>query len=327
MRRLDREERNLRAAVDWTLAHDDPDDGLRIIGATWRWYQQRGRLREARGLLTRLLSASSGGDPRVRIVGLAAEGGLAYWMDDFAAARAAYERAPRARATASGDPVLMADAHYDIGFLSMVAHEGDLLRDHEQQPSTCTSRPGREDGAIRARPGARARRVPGGDYREALDLETQNLAAFAARDRSSRLPTASRCCRPSAGGSARPSWHGAGVRGPALLLGHRQRVRARPQPRHGGDHPARRRRPRARRADRRRDLPAGPREGRDARAGQGAPPPRSGGARERALRRRAGGGAARRGRGDRGRGRRRDRVRDPAPSPASRVRRRGHQAS
>jgi predicted ATPase/class 3 adenylate cyclase len=177
MRWLDREERNLRAAVDWTLAHDDPDDGLRIIGATWRWYQQRGRLREARGLLTRLLSASSGGDPRVRISGLAAEGSLAYWMDDFAAASAAY-RERLELAMASGDSVLMADAHYDIGFLSMVAHEGDLLRDHEQQALDLYLAAGREDGAIRARQGLVLAVFLAGDYGKALDLETQNFDAF-----------------------------------------------------------------------------------------------------------------------------------------------------
>ena len=59
-------------------------------------------------------------------------------------------------------PSSMADAHYDIGFLSMVAHEGDLLR----RPRAAGPRPvprgrprGRGDpGAARARAG----RVPGG---------------------------------------------------------------------------------------------------------------------------------------------------------------------
>ena len=48
MRRIDHEDRNLRAAVDWALARGDTETGLRIIGRTWRWFQQRGRLREGR---------------------------------------------------------------------------------------------------------------------------------------------------------------------------------------------------------------------------------------------------------------------------------------
>ena len=180
MRRLDREERNLRAAVDWAIARDDSDTGLRIIGRTWRWYQQRGRLREARGLLARLLAAPGGDDPRVRIAGLAAEGSLAYWMDDFDAARSAYgERLELA--TASGDPILMADAHYDVGFLSMVANEGDLLREHEQRALDLYLAAGYEDGAIRARQGLVLAVFLAGDYRDALDLEAQNLEAFSRR--------------------------------------------------------------------------------------------------------------------------------------------------
>ena len=91
MRRLDREDHNLRAAIDWALANGEPDLGLRIIGPTWRWFQQRGRLREARALLARAARAPATGDVRIRIAGLAAEGGLAYWMNDFAAARLAYD--------------------------------------------------------------------------------------------------------------------------------------------------------------------------------------------------------------------------------------------
>ncbi len=88
---LDREERNLRAALDWSLAHDAPTHGLRIIGATWRWFQGRGRLREARSTVTKLLARPSPSDPRVRIAALAAAGGFSYWMRDFAAAWAVYE--------------------------------------------------------------------------------------------------------------------------------------------------------------------------------------------------------------------------------------------
>ena len=177
MRRLDREDRNLRAAVDWALANDEPALGLRIVGAIWRWFQQRGRIREARALLAELLARPSPDDVRVRIAGLAAEGGLAYWMKDFPAARTAYEERLEL-ATATGDPILLADAHYDLGFLSMVAQDGEALRDHEQRALELYLDAGDEEAATRARQALVLSFFLGGDYQAAADLEYQNLEVF-----------------------------------------------------------------------------------------------------------------------------------------------------
>jgi hypothetical protein len=177
MRLLDREDRNLRAAIDWTLANDRPDLGLRIMGAIWRWFQQRGRLREARGLLAGLLAQPLDGDIRIRIAGLAAEGGLAYWMNDFPASRLAYEER-LALATETGDPLLMADGHYDLGFLSMVSQEGALLRQHEERALELFLLAGDEQGVIRARQALVLAVFLAGEYATACELENQNLAAF-----------------------------------------------------------------------------------------------------------------------------------------------------
>ena len=176
MRRLDREDRNLRAAVEWTLAHDDADDGLRIMGATWRWFQRRGRLREGRQLVAQLLEMPVS-DPRILVAGLAAAGGLAYWMDDFAAARTAYDRRLEL-AMATGDAVLMADAHYDLGFMAMVANDEAGLRTHEQRALDLYLTADNEMGAIRARQALVLALFLAGDYLSAAGLETQNLEAF-----------------------------------------------------------------------------------------------------------------------------------------------------
>ena len=177
LHRLDREGHNLRAAIDWSLANEEPGLGLRIMGSIWRWFQQRGRLREGRALLAQLLVRPSDGDVRIRIAGLAAEGGLAYWMDDFAGARTAYDER-FGLASGTGDPVLMADAHYDLGFLSMVAQEGDQLREHEQLALELYTAAGHEAGAIRARQALVLAVFLAGDYPTALEFEVQNLAAF-----------------------------------------------------------------------------------------------------------------------------------------------------
>src|SRR4029079_6184363 len=177
MRLLDREDRNLRAVIDSTIESDRPELGLRLVGAIWRWYQARGRIREARTVLAELLARPWDGDVRIRIAALAAEGGLAYWMNDFDAARPAYDER-LALATTLGDRVLLADAHYDIGFLAMVVGDAPELRDHEQLALELYEAEHRDDGVLRARQALVLGVFLVGDYRAALELEQQNLEVY-----------------------------------------------------------------------------------------------------------------------------------------------------
>jgi len=180
MRHLDHEEHNLRAAIWWSLAAEDPDLGLRLMGATWRWYQQRGRLREGRAVLTDLL-ARPPGDPRIRIGGLAAEGGLAYWMDDIPGARRLYEER-LALAESLGDAELIADGHYDLGFVFMVLKDADALRLHEQLALDGYVAAGREGEAIRARQAFVLALFLAGDFEAALQQQEAAIARFRERD-------------------------------------------------------------------------------------------------------------------------------------------------
>jgi hypothetical protein len=174
--RLDVEIYNLRAACDFGLQRGIDDIPLRILAATWRWFQQRGLLREARGILQPLL-AHDGIDPRLRIDALAAEGGLAYWVNDVEACRAAYgERL--ALAEASGDPLLRADAHYDVGFLSMLAREPAGLLEHEQLALGLYEQLGNDGGAMRARQALGLATFLVGDYARARDIEIRNQEEF-----------------------------------------------------------------------------------------------------------------------------------------------------
>ena len=176
--RLDLEQHNVRAALDWSIRTGETRDGLRIMAATWRWFQQRGRTHEARSTLGRLM-ANAPDDARLRLGALAAEGGLAYWADDFDAARGAYEdRLTIAEQT--GDAGLRADAHYDLGFMFMVAQDPEGLREHEQQALDLYSSVGQADGELRARQALVLGVFLTGDNKLALELETKNLAAFRA---------------------------------------------------------------------------------------------------------------------------------------------------
>ena len=174
--RLDAEVYNLRAACDFGLRRNRDDIPLRILAATWRWFQQRSFLREARGILQPLL-AHEGIDPRVRIGGLAAEGGLAYWMNDFEACRAAYsERIAIARAI--GEDQLLADAEYDVGFLSLIDKDPEGLLAHELRALELYEAIGDDGGAMRARQAVGLAHFLNGEYGRAQEYELRNQEEF-----------------------------------------------------------------------------------------------------------------------------------------------------
>jgi hypothetical protein len=178
LRRLDLEEHNVRAALDRALRTGDTATGVRIAAPIWRWYQQRGRLREGRGALARLLERPPA-DLGLRITALAADGGLAYWADDFEAARGAYE-ARLALAEESRDPGLVADGHYDLGFIFMVRQDPERLSEHERRALDLYTQTGNENGQLRARQALVLAEFLKGEYARALELESENLAAFRA---------------------------------------------------------------------------------------------------------------------------------------------------
>jgi predicted ATPase/class 3 adenylate cyclase len=181
LRRFDREQHNIRAALDWSLRTGNIAIGLRIASATWRWSSQRGRLREARAVLSQLLDAPAPDlDPRIRIAGLSADGGLAYWMNDFESARARYEER-LGLAESIGEAKLEADANYDIGFIFMVAQQRERLLEHEQKALDLYEAIGDEDGLLKARQALVLAVFLGGDYRRALELEDANLELFRRR--------------------------------------------------------------------------------------------------------------------------------------------------
>jgi predicted ATPase/class 3 adenylate cyclase len=178
IRRLDREQHNVRAAIDWALRTGDLDTGLRVAAPIWRWFQQRGRLHEGRDALDRLL-ATPPSDARLHIDALAAVGGLAYWGDDFVVAGAAYEQR-LALAEETGDPLLRADAHYDLGFISMVGADPQALREHEATALELYTAANHQAGIPKARQALVLGVFLTGDYAGALELEEKNLAEFRA---------------------------------------------------------------------------------------------------------------------------------------------------
>ena len=113
---LQTEHENLRAALRWSIEHDDADIGLRIVGALWRFWHLAGHLSEGRRWTAAVLDLpSAAGRTVARAKALSAAGGLAYWQSDVPAVRAAYEEAA-AICDELGDEANRAQATYDLAF-------------------------------------------------------------------------------------------------------------------------------------------------------------------------------------------------------------------
>jgi predicted ATPase/transcriptional regulator with XRE-family HTH domain len=89
--RLAAEHDNLRAALEWSLAEEEVELGLRVAGAVWRFWDVRGYWQEGRRWLEALLARSSGRTATCAKA-LNAAGILAVGQGDYAAACAHHER-------------------------------------------------------------------------------------------------------------------------------------------------------------------------------------------------------------------------------------------
>ena len=95
MRRLDAEQNNLRAALEWSLSpRGRAEKGLRLAGALMRYWDNRGYFSEGRQWCTQLLSKTEPSASQVWNVSRRS-GALArmtWQLGDFAEARSIYER-------------------------------------------------------------------------------------------------------------------------------------------------------------------------------------------------------------------------------------------
>jgi predicted ATPase/class 3 adenylate cyclase len=125
--RLDAEHDNLRSALDRAERANAPLDigtALRTSAGLWRFWQQRGHLVEGRARLERLLSLHERGvSGEARARALSALGSLDYWWADYDAMQRNYDE-QLAIARALGDDRLLAAAHFNQSFVSVVAGDG-----------------------------------------------------------------------------------------------------------------------------------------------------------------------------------------------------------
>jgi predicted ATPase/class 3 adenylate cyclase len=114
--RYEMEHDNIRAALAWAADAGHSETALRVLASSWRFWQMRGFLAEARETAERVLALPGSSDvPDARAAALEAAGGIAYWQADMDAARVWYGEA-LALARASGDLSRIANAVYNMAF-------------------------------------------------------------------------------------------------------------------------------------------------------------------------------------------------------------------
>ncbi len=89
-RRLAAEQDNLRAAIEWALAHDEITLGLRLAGALWRFWMYQGDYGGWRRMIEAGLARETGAPvpAQVRVKALNAAGWLAFHQWEYAATAA-----------------------------------------------------------------------------------------------------------------------------------------------------------------------------------------------------------------------------------------------
>ena len=118
--RLGLENGNLRAALTWSIEHDDAETALRLGYALWRFWQMRGMLLEGADWLERILALPEAeAYPGERAKALEAAGGVAYWRAQMPIALKYYE-ASLELCRSIGDRAAIANALYNLGFPTLV---------------------------------------------------------------------------------------------------------------------------------------------------------------------------------------------------------------
>ena len=118
--RLEMEDDNLRAALDWTLATGDAKNAMLLSACLWRFWQMRGHIHEGRARVVAALALPKSRDyPMERLQALEAAGGLAYWQADMESAQRFYDECLELTRT-TGDKQALANALYNAAFPNVV---------------------------------------------------------------------------------------------------------------------------------------------------------------------------------------------------------------
>jgi predicted ATPase/class 3 adenylate cyclase len=126
--RFEREHDNVRAALGRAVDTSQTDEALQLAAAVWRFWFQRGYLREGRVWLEQLIGLQPDAVSSARAKACIALGGLTFWLDDADATESAYETALRLYGQL-GDREAEAETMYNLAFVPVMRGDFDVSRE------------------------------------------------------------------------------------------------------------------------------------------------------------------------------------------------------
>jgi tetratricopeptide (TPR) repeat protein len=120
---LEHDHDNLRSALEWAIESKEIDLALRLCAATWRFWQARGHLHEARRRIEEVL-AMEGGDSRNRAKAMEALGGILWWQSEMEGVYEMYTKTLELQREL-GDPKEIANALYNYSLAIIFSEAAD----------------------------------------------------------------------------------------------------------------------------------------------------------------------------------------------------------
>jgi non-specific serine/threonine protein kinase len=173
---LEAEHDNLRAALGWSLRDGgDAALGLRLAGALWRFWEQRGHLGEGRGWLEASLARGGAGSAAARAWALNGAGILAYLQGDYDRAVAVLEESLVLR-RAVGDTLGIACSLTDLGNVAILQGEYGRAAALYEESLALRRALGDRQGITNSLNNLAVMAMEQGDYRRATALLQECLA-------------------------------------------------------------------------------------------------------------------------------------------------------
>ena len=127
LERLEAEHPNMRKALRFAIDSASIEAGLCLASNLWRFWFERGHLREGRSWLERMLGLEPALPSACRAKAYTALGGLAYWLSDHETTETAYKSALNLYREIGNDEAA-AEAMYDYAFAAAMAGDHEEAR-------------------------------------------------------------------------------------------------------------------------------------------------------------------------------------------------------
>lgn len=177
LHRLEVEHANLRQALRTAVSLSRSNDGLALASSIWRFWFERGHLREGRDWLERLLALDPEAITQHRASAYTALGGLVYWLSDSEATEMAYQAALDIYRQI-GDDAAVAEALYDYAFAAAMVNDAEKAQERFSESMAAAERAGVQSLIAKNKVSFGLNALMEGHPRKAVSLLEEALETF-----------------------------------------------------------------------------------------------------------------------------------------------------